>query len=66
MKRGRAVLWGKRRGDWQVGGGYDRSVTRLMDNAMILRFTIRDELGPTIRKTMRDMERLLAEFGCRP
>ena len=27
-KRGRAVLWGARRRDWQIGGEYDRRLQR--------------------------------------
>jgi hypothetical protein len=29
-RRGRPVLWGGRRGDWQVGGPYDRLRERLL------------------------------------
>lgn len=29
--RGRAVLWGARRHDWQIGGAYDRHLTAYRD-----------------------------------
>jgi hypothetical protein len=35
-----SVLWGARKGDWQIGGEYDRVLTKLSDDIARLRITL--------------------------
>lgn len=62
-RRGRAVLWGARKYDWQVGGAYDLARQPILKGVVAIQFAVADHLTPVLRKTARALEEIVKRYA---